>query len=375
MKTNIHEKMNYSRVITMMGAILAFTIGSGFATGQELLQYITAYGYQGILVGIVFFIIFTYSNYSYARAGNINKFTKGADVYKYFCGDVVGTIFDYFSVVFCYMSFIVMLGGASATLEQKYGLPLYLGGLILTILATSTVVFGLDALVNILGKVGPIIVIICLTVGIISLVRFGENIPESARLIETGEVKVMQASTNWLFAGGSYAGFVMLWFGGFMAELGAKNRLKDLTVSIVSSSVFYIIGVLVVGFALLANISSVAGTQIPNLILVEQTIPILASVFTIVVFAALYTTSVPLLWTAATRFSKEKTNKFYILTILLAILGYFISMRVPFDRLLNVVYVINGYVGIILLGFMIYKDIKMKNEMHVYQEESRRDVN
>lgn len=45
-----------------MGAVLAFAIGSGFASGQELLQYFTAYGYESILVGAVFLAIFIYSN-------------------------------------------------------------------------------------------------------------------------------------------------------------------------------------------------------------------------------------------------------------------------------------------------------------------------
>lgn len=33
------EKTSILRVITYAGAIIAFLIGSGFATGQEILQY------------------------------------------------------------------------------------------------------------------------------------------------------------------------------------------------------------------------------------------------------------------------------------------------------------------------------------------------
>ena len=38
------EKLDWKRVIILAGAIIAFTIGSGFATGQEIIQYYTAYG-------------------------------------------------------------------------------------------------------------------------------------------------------------------------------------------------------------------------------------------------------------------------------------------------------------------------------------------
>ena len=38
------EKVSWKRVLILAGAIIAFTIGSGFATGQEIIQYYTAYG-------------------------------------------------------------------------------------------------------------------------------------------------------------------------------------------------------------------------------------------------------------------------------------------------------------------------------------------
>ena len=34
------EKVSWKRVLILAGAIIAFTIGSGFATGQEIIQYI-----------------------------------------------------------------------------------------------------------------------------------------------------------------------------------------------------------------------------------------------------------------------------------------------------------------------------------------------
>ena len=36
--------VNWKRVLILAGAVIAFTIGSGFATGQEIIQYFTASG-------------------------------------------------------------------------------------------------------------------------------------------------------------------------------------------------------------------------------------------------------------------------------------------------------------------------------------------
>jgi uncharacterized membrane protein YkvI len=360
MKNSINAKLNWARIFTMIGAILAFSIGSGFATGQEIVQFITSYGYQGLLVGLIFLLIFGYSNYAYAKAGFIEKFDQGSDVYRYFCGKTIGTAYDFFSVFFCYMSFIVMIGGASATLKQQYNIPIAIGGIIITLLACTTVIFGLNSLVNIIGKIGPVIVIICMVIGLYTFIVDGSKIPEGVRLVTSGEVKVMKASTNWLLAGGSYAGFCMLWFGGFMAKLGSNNDHKELNIAVVIAAVVNTLAIVISGYALTANVALVADSQIPNLVLVTKLIPVFAPIFSIVVFSAIYTTSVPLLWTSVSRFAEEKSKKFYIITIILGGLGYLVAMKIPFNRLLNLVYVINGYAGIVLLGFIIVKNIRLK---------------
>ena len=58
------------------GSIIAFTIGSGFATGQEIIQYYTAYGVKGLLVILVFLVAFLYYNFNFAKAGAEQKFEK-----------------------------------------------------------------------------------------------------------------------------------------------------------------------------------------------------------------------------------------------------------------------------------------------------------
>ena len=63
------EKVSWKRVLILAGAIIAFTIGSGFATGQEIIQYYTAYGAKGLLVILVFMIAFLYYNFNFAKAG------------------------------------------------------------------------------------------------------------------------------------------------------------------------------------------------------------------------------------------------------------------------------------------------------------------
>ena len=40
----MNKKFNWKSALTVMGAILAFNIGTGFATGQEVMQYFSVFG-------------------------------------------------------------------------------------------------------------------------------------------------------------------------------------------------------------------------------------------------------------------------------------------------------------------------------------------
>lgn len=133
------------------------------------------------------------------------------------------------------MSFFVMVGGAASTLSQEYGLAPWIGAVILTILAIITVVGGLNSLVDAIGVVGPIIVVLCIAIGLITCARDGGNIAEGLKVIRTQsfagmtDEPIKNAGANWLISGLSYAGFVLLWFASFTSALELKIIKKILT--------------------------------------------------------------------------------------------------------------------------------------------------
>ena len=364
--------VSWKRVLILAGAVIAFTIGSGFATGQEIIQYFTAYGWQSLLVILVFAVAFLYYNFNFAKAGAEEKFEHGNDVYRYYCGKYIGTFYDYYSTIFCYMSFWVMIGGAASTLNQEYGLPTWAGAVILTVLTVITVVGGLNSLVDAIGVVGPIIVVLCIFIGLVTCIRDGADIGAGLVVIRTGAYAgaaegetIKNAGANWLISGLSYAGFVLLWFASFTAALGSKNKKKDLNYGIIGGTLAVCIAIALISFGQIANINTpledgsayVWNADIPNLILAMKIWKPFSAIFAIVVFAGIYTTAVPLLYNPASRFAKEGTPKFKILTVVLAVIGLIVGLFLPFRTLVNVIYVLNGYVGAILIIFMIKKNI------------------
>lgn len=357
---NKGEVVRWKQVINYAGAFIALLIGSGFATGQEILQYFSAWGYKGILGVLVCFALLAYVGIDFVKTGYNNIFANPNDIYKYYCGNILGTFYDYFSVFFIFLSFIVMVGGAGATVEQHYSLSPYVGGGILTVLAIFTVIFGLNKIVEIIGKIGPIIVVISIFVGAYSIYvnidQAQSSVGYMEKLVENKEVKV--ASVNWLLAAGSYVGFCMLWLAAFLGRIGmnAKSE-KEGTRGAFFGAFGFSIAVLLMTLGILFSIKDLGASQIPTLLLAGNINPLLANVFSLIILLGIYTTAVPLLWSVIVRFSKEGTKKFKILTLVLGTVAGILGFIFKFDVLVNYVYVLNGYVGLILLFIMLARPI------------------
>ena len=205
---------NLNKIITLSGAFLAFLIGSGVATGQELMQYYTPYGFKVVGTAITIAVILIVANFGFAYAGKKGNITKGSDVFEYYCGPIAGKAFDIFTVFFCYMSYVVMVSGAASTLEQQYSFPLIVGAVLIVVLVGVTVAFGLNSIVEVIGKIGPTLVALIFIMASISLIMNAGNIPTNIESINNGTLQVTKAGANWFLSGLSNGGFCLLWLAG-----------------------------------------------------------------------------------------------------------------------------------------------------------------
>jgi len=347
------ERSSALRVLTYAGAIMAFLIGSGFATGQEIMQYYASYGFWGVFgTGAIVMLLISFVCIQFLAVGQREQFDKPSRIFEYYAGKYVGKFFDYFSILFVFLSFTVMVAGAGAVFEEHYNLPTWVGGFGLTALVVITVMFGLNSLVDVIGKIGPIIVVIALGLGIVGIINADTGLLAGHNIV--AHLEVQQASSNWIVAGLSYVGFCMLWLAAFLTALGKTvPTQREARAGGLGGGVIFSLACVIVGLGLLANIERVAGMQIPMLVLAGDIAPFVASLVSLMILAGIYTTAIPLLWTVSSRVFPDGTRRYKYLTIILALVGTVIGLWLPFDEMVNIVYVLNGYVGAVLLAIMI----------------------
>lgn len=348
------EKMRIGLLASLAGALLAYLIGSGTASGQESMQYFTSWGSVGgtltvmVINAVVMFC--TFMAYTYAGRHGTSDL---AGVCEFYCGKVVGKLFTAFAWIFNTCCFFFMISGFGSTLNQQWGLPLWAGYLIAVALAVGTAVMGLQGIVNIIGKIGPVVVTFLFLLGVIAAFRFFPHIPDGIVLIKSGQVELLQAGANPVLAGLSFGGCSILLVAAYMASIGKKlaaykKKYTIILCAIGALAITVTAGIL--GLCHLGNVEQSATAAIPNLLIANDIFgaasSILGPVFAIIILLSIYSTFCPMLWTCVSTIIKDEKSFKYKLTCILSGVGVFIvDLFIPYETLVNVIMTYCGYTG------------------------------
>lgn len=346
------------RVLVIAGSVVAYYMGAGYATGQEMLQYFAAYGLISLVSCVIYFVFFWYLNDNFMVAGHQGHFENGMQqICRYFCGKYVGSFYDWFATIFCYLCFVVMCSGGGAVLQQQYGLSPWVGVLIIAVTGVATVVFGLGRIVDVIGRMGMVLIVLCVAGAVLGIIFADTGISRGNELAPT--LDIIKAAPTWWQAIISDIGFAIMWMVAFFAGIGRQEKnFKDARYGALLGIFVVSLAFALVSLAEIANIEVIWNSQEPLLLIIDHISPLMGTVYSVVIFLGVYTTACPLLWTGVNRIAEEKTKKYQWLTVILGVAGFFVAVALPFNRLVNIVYVINGYVGFIFVVFVAARNVR-----------------
>lgn len=347
-------KMRLGLLASLAGALLAYLIGSGTASGQESMQYFTSWGSVGgtltVMVVNAVVMFCTFMAYTYAGRHGTSDL---AGVCEFYCGKVVGKLFTAFAWIFNACCFFFMISGFGRTLNQQWDVPLWIGYLIAVALAVGTAVMGLQGIVNIIGKIGPVVVTFLFVLGVIAAFRFFPHIPDGIALIRSGQVELLQAGATPVLAGLSFGGCSILLVAAYMASIGKeliayKKKYTIILCTIGALAITVTVGIL--GLCHLGNVEQSSTAPIPNLLIANDIFgaasSILGPVFAIIILLSIYSTFCPMLWTCVSTIIKDEKSFQYKLTCILSGVGVFIvDLFIPYETLVNIIMTYCGYTG------------------------------
>lgn len=349
-------------ILRYAGTYIGAVIGSGFASGQEPLQFFASYGYWGILGAILVIILFAWYGYLFMAAGYKLQASTHQPVLNYLCGNVVGRIFDWILTFFLFGVLAIMISGGGAALNQYFGINLMVGKVIITILAVGTILFGFQSALSALGFLSTAIIVGTIA---ISFGTVAGNVPGITKAGDViGGLGLPQATPFWLLSVFIYVSYCVLPVLSACATIGhGEKDPRIIKKSAVIGGGALGVAVLFMVLALLSRIQDVAGYEIPFLEIARQMHPAIGFIFTLILLAAIYTTTVPILYGFSIRFAKEGTLRFTVVTVIASVVA-FIAGMFPFSTLVGTVYPLLGYIGMVVMiagayKMFIKKDLKL----------------
>lgn len=363
-----NNKSNKKAVIRYAGAFIAWVIGSGFATGQELLQFFTSYGYSSYGVVILNLIGFIFISQILFTTGFDKKSDTSFNHFKYFCGEKLGTFYSLLIPVTLILIMSVLLSGAGATLSEYYGINHYIGTAIMAVMVLGAYLIGFERLVKVVSKIGPVIIAFLLLIGMLTIFRDYRNFTEVSNY--KAALKVTQSSPHWIISSILYLSLNFLSGSTYFTQLGrTSNSRKDAKYGAIWGAVALILSIAIINTAILLNAENVALLAIPVLYLAGKISYALGAAFTIMLILGMFSSCSAMMWTVCNRFTLggAKGNRIFaaFITVFIFILGLF-----SFVELVGIFYPLVGYLGLLFIGCLIYKSINT-NYISKYNKEKQ----
>jgi uncharacterized membrane protein YkvI len=347
-------------ILKYSGSIMAFLIGSGFASGQEVMQFFSVNGTLRSGLGALISLVLVLCFYTLTiQDAVVLQLEDTNAIFQHYCGRFLGTFFAWVTPVFLFMVYVIMISGADTLLFEFYGFEALIGRIAMSLLSLITVLLGLNRLVAVVGRIGPVLIVFIIAVGIVGIIGNPTGIAEADTVIAS--LTLTRATPYWWFSGITYAGFIMFIIMPFLAGIGRihPNR-REAVLSVIIGGGAYILTAMILSYGILARLSEVHDKNMPAVFIANLLHPGVGTVFSVILYAGLYTTAVPMLWSCCNKISaNEKSLKFRLSVIILVLFAFF-GGQLPFAALVNIVYPYMGYFGILLFLGMVITHIRGK---------------
>lgn len=345
-------------MIRYAGAIVAYLIGSGFASGQEVMQFFTAYGpVWGTFGGCLTAAIMAGISVVVLRDAKQLELKDANKIFRYYCGNTLGCFFEWLMPIFLMGIYVIMLSGAGALLQEYYGLSPWAGRMLILMLSLATVLLGLEKLTDIIGRIGPVIIVMMVFVSVVCIIKNPSGI-----LLSTQNYKSFQmakATPFWWLSGIIYATFCGFTLMPFLAGIGKIFDSESECSKIGALGSFAFAGAaLILNLGMAAYLPELHSKAVPTVYMADLFLSGLGLVYSLILLAGIYTTATPMLWSVVNKLCPDdKSLKFRIVAVILAVIAYF-SGRLPFGALINFIYPYMGYLGIVVFVCVAVKHVR-----------------
>lgn len=341
--------MSYKNVVGIALSFIGLLVGAGFATGQEVVQYFTSFGIPGMWGILVAGLVMTLAGTVFLQLGSYFHASEHNQVFRNITHPIISRILDVAVILTLFAVGFVMLAGAGSNMEQQFGWPAWVGSLLMLVLVMVTGMFDVDKVSQVIGLLTPTIIIAVLFVGTYTLLHMPENVDAAISASEAIESPI----PFWLVSALNYNGLALILAVSMSLVIGGDNiSPREAGVGGIVGGAVYAVLMGIAGFSLLMNAENVGDSDIPMLTLVDSVHPTLGVIMAIIIYLMIFNTAIGMFYALGKRLSSGNESKYRIIFIAGCLAGFAVSFA-GFKALMQYVYPVLGYMGIVLVAILV----------------------
>lgn len=328
--------------ISIVSVIIGALVGAGFASGQEIFSFFYSYGEKGIygilimseLIGVLIYrsLKIIYKNDIYNYEDFLRLFIKNQKIRKIICMIIN---------ILLLISFFIMIAGFGAYFEQEIGVNKIIGSIILDILCIIVFFSDVKGVLKTSDFIVPFLVFFIIVIGI-------KNIAEM-QTIEFYKVK-----NNWILSSIIYNSYNFILLVPVLISL--KKQIKTEKnikyISILSTIIITILSFVI--FFLLAKVNAleIKNQEMPVVYIISKYFAKYKKIYAFIILASIFTTAISVGIGFIQNIAKNRTSYPHIV-LFMCITSLLVS-NFGFSKLVNLIYPIFGYLGIIQIVVILF---------------------
>ncbi|MFT5873988.1 MAG: putative membrane protein YkvI [Clostridium sp.] len=324
-------------------------VGAGLASGQEITQFFSTYGYMsffGILICGLIYIVLSSIIISISVKHKLSSYTELITLVS---PGFFGVITDIFTSFFLISGAAIILAGSGALLHQYFGVSKWIGILLMSIISLYTLLKGTKGLITINSFIVPCLTTIIITIFVLYLVFYKDMVSASyIKQIPPYKNNILPA--QWFISALLYAGFNMLCCSGVLVPLSSEIKRKRILIpGVILGALVLTILCYLVNIMLLLNIPQIFKYEIPLMYITHRFGTLLQILLLCVIWCEMFSTEVSDIYSVGKTLEKKFNIPYKRAVLLILVIALPIS-QIGFRNLIKILY--PGF-GAISLIFMI----------------------
>lgn len=335
-------------IFQMAAVFIGTIVGAGLASGQEITQFFSTYGYVSFWGILICGLIYIGISSIIISISVKHKLSSYSELINLVSPGFFGQITDIFTSFFLVSGAAIILAGSGALLHQYFGVSKWVGIILMSIISLYTLLKDTKGLITINSFIVPLLTTIIITIFVLYLVFYKDMVSASyIKQIPSYKNNIIPA--QWFLSALLYAGFNMLCCSGVLVPLSQEIKQKRILIpGVIIGALVLTILCYLINIMLLLNIPQIFKYEIPLLYITNRFGMLMQILLLCVIWCEMFSTEVSDIYSVGKTIEK-KFNIPYKKAVFIILLVALPISQIGFKNLIRVLYPGFGAVSLIFL--------------------------